>query len=66
METAIKKEINHYVLRNILANVGLSTYVIIDTLFIAIAAGSMGLTVLNLALPLTWGWWGNLFLIKQD
>ena len=49
---AIKREINHYVIRNILANVGLSTYVLIDTLFIAIAAGSLGLTVLNLALPL--------------
>ena len=52
MKMAIRKEINHYVLRNILANVGLSTYVIIDTLFIALAAGSLGLTVLNLALPL--------------
>ena len=48
METAIKKEINHYVLRNILANVGLSTYVIIDTLFIAIAAGSMRQQILFL------------------
>lgn len=50
--TAIKREVNHYVFRNIMANIGQSAYVLIDTLFIAIAAGSLGLTVLNLALPL--------------
>ena len=48
----VKKELNHYIIRNIMANVGLSAYVLVDTLFIAIAAGSLGLTVLNLALPI--------------
>ena len=48
----IIKESNHYITRNIAASLGLSIYVIIDTLFISIAAGPLGLTVLNLALPL--------------
>ncbi|MEE6698648.1 MATE family efflux transporter [Limosilactobacillus fermentum] len=48
----IIKESNHYITRNIAASLGLSIYVIFDTLFISIAAGPLGLTVLNLALPL--------------
>ena len=48
----LKQEVNHYVVRNIAAMVGMSMYLLIDTLFISIAAGPMGLTALNVALPL--------------
>ena len=48
----ITKEVFHYVSRNIIAMVGTSLYVLIDTLFISIAAGALGLTALNLALPI--------------
>lgn len=48
----LKHEVNHYVVRNIAAMVGMSMYLLIDTLFISIAAGPMGLTALNVALPL--------------
>lgn len=47
----IMKEVRHYILRNIVAMLGTSLYVIIDTLFISVAAGPLGLTTLNLALP---------------
>lgn len=49
---AISAEVRHYVLRNVIATLGMSMYVIIDTLFISIAAGALGLTTLNLVLPL--------------
>lgn len=49
---SISAEVRHYVLRNVIATLGMSMYVIIDTLFISIAAGAMGLTTLNLVLPL--------------
>lgn len=49
---AIKHEVRHYVVRNVIATMGMSLYVIIDTLFISIAAGALGLTTLNLVLPL--------------
>lgn len=49
---SITKEVFHYVSRNIVAMVGTSVYVLIDTLFISIAAGALGLTALNLALPI--------------
>ncbi len=49
--SAISKEVGHYILRNIIAMLGTSLYVIIDTLFISVAAGPLGLTTLNLALP---------------
>lgn len=49
---SITKEVFHYVSRNIIAMVGTSLYVLIDTLFISIAAGALGLTALNLALPI--------------
>lgn len=45
-------ELNNYIVRNVTASVGLSIYILVDTLFISIAAGAMGLTVLNLALPI--------------
>lgn len=48
----IAAEVRHYVLRNVVATLGMSMYVIIDTLFISIAAGALGLTTLNLVLPL--------------
>ena len=49
---SITKEVRHYVVRNVVATLGMSMYVIIDTLFISIAAGALGLTTLNLVLPL--------------
>lgn len=49
---SITAEVRHYVLRNVVASLGMSMYVIIDTLFISIAAGALGLTTLNLILPL--------------
>lgn len=48
----ITKEVFHYVSRNIVAMLGTSIYVLIDTLFISIAAGALGLTALNLVLPI--------------
>lgn len=48
----IAGEVRHYVLRNVIASLGMSIYVLIDTLFISIAAGALGLTALNLVLPL--------------
>lgn len=50
--TEIVREVKHYIIRNIVAMLGTSLYVIIDTLFISIAAGPLGLTTLNLALPI--------------
>lgn len=49
---SITKELNNYIARNVAASLGLSIYVLIDTLFISVAAGALGLTVLNLALPI--------------
>ncbi|MCT3208126.1 MATE family efflux transporter [Limosilactobacillus reuteri] len=49
---SITKEVRHYVVRNVVATLGMSMYVIIDILFISIAAGALGLTTLNLVLPL--------------
>lgn len=48
----IRGEVRHYVVRNVIASLGMSMYVLIDTLFISIAAGALGLTTLNLVLPL--------------
>ena len=39
---SITKEVRHYVVRNVVATLGMSMYVIIDTLFISIAAGALG------------------------
>jgi putative MATE family efflux protein len=44
-------ESTSYILKNIAASLGISLYVIIDTLFIATAAGSLGLAALNIVLP---------------
>lgn len=51
MASSTVHEVNRYVLRNIFAMLGSSAYVLIDTLFISIAAGALGLTTLNLGLP---------------
>ncbi len=40
-----------YVSQNILGMLGVSCYIIVDTFFISLAAGTDGITVLNLALP---------------
>lgn len=49
----ITKEVFHYVSRNIIAMLGTSIYVLIDTLFISIAAGALGLTALPSLISLT-------------
>lgn len=50
-QPSLLRESTGYILRNIAASLGISLYVIIDTLFIATAAGSMGLAALNIVLP---------------
>lgn len=52
MKSMINGEVRHYVIRNVIATLGLSLYVIIDTLFISIAAGALGLATLNIVLPI--------------
>lgn len=52
MNSMINHEVRHYVTRNVVATLGLSLYVIIDTLFISIAAGALGLATLNIVLPI--------------
>lgn len=47
----INKQFAKYVSQNILGTLGVSCYIIVDTYFIAQAAGANGITVLNLALP---------------
>lgn len=47
----IQKELRKYILPNILAMLGLSCYILVDTIFISAAAGTNGITALNLALP---------------
>lgn len=51
-KNGIIREFGNYTLKNILASLGLSLYVIIDTLFIALAAGAIGLAALNIVLPI--------------
>ncbi|AUJ28913.1 MATE family efflux transporter [Liquorilactobacillus hordei] len=48
----IIQEFANYTVKNIFASLGLSLYVIVDTLFIAIAAGAIGLASLNIVLPI--------------
>ena len=48
----IFKQFAKYVASNILGMLGISVYIIADTFFISKAAGTKGLTVLNLALPI--------------
>ncbi|MFT8425180.1 MAG: MATE family efflux transporter [Liquorilactobacillus sp.] len=51
-KTTIIQEFANYTLKNIFASLGLSLYVIVDTLFIALAAGAIGLASLNIVLPI--------------
>ncbi|KRL97032.1 MATE family efflux transporter [Liquorilactobacillus satsumensis] len=46
------REFYSYVRKNILASLGLSLYVIADTIFISLAAGPLGLAALNIVLPI--------------
>ncbi|BCA86581.1 multidrug transporter MatE [Enterococcus saigonensis] len=46
------KEIRGYVARSVLSTFGLSLYILADTFFIANGVGTLGLTALNIALPL--------------
>ncbi len=48
----LRKQFARYVSQNIFGMVGVSFYIIVDTFFIALAAGADGITVLNLALPI--------------
>ena len=48
---SVTKQFFKYVIQNILGMLGTSCYIIVDTFFIAKAAGSDGITVLNLILP---------------
>ena len=48
----IEKQLIRYIMPNILAMVGISCYIFADTLFISVAAGTNGITALNIILPL--------------
>lgn len=48
----IEKQLSKYLFPNMLAMFGISIYILADTLFISIAAGSNGITALNLTLPI--------------
>ena len=48
----ILKEFTKYVSLNVISTIGLSFYILADTFFIANGVGSIGLTALNLVLPL--------------
>lgn len=49
---SITKQFAKYVSQNIFGMLGVSCYIIVDTFFIAKAAGTNGITVLNLVLPI--------------
>lgn len=49
---SVTKQFIRYVTQNIFGMLGISCYIIVDTFFIARAAGADGITVLNLALPI--------------
>lgn len=51
-EMSLNKTFFKYVSRNISGMIAISVYILADTLFISMAAGTDGITVLNLALPL--------------
>ncbi len=46
------KEVRSYVTRSVFSTLALSVYILADTLFIANGVGNLGLTALNIALPL--------------
>ena len=43
----IRREVGQYIIRNIFASSGLSLYVLVDTVFIAVAGGTLGLAALE-------------------
>ena len=45
---SVRREVSGYIVKNIFASLGISLYVLVDTLFIALAAGSIGLATLNI------------------
>lgn len=47
----IEKKLRKYLFPNILAMIGISCYVLADTFFVSTAAGTDGITALNLTLP---------------
>ena len=49
---SVTKQFGRYVTQNIFGMLGISCYIIADTFFIAKAAGTDGITVLNLVLPI--------------
>ena len=51
-QNSITKQFIKYVTQNIFGMLGVSCYIIVDTFFIAKAAGADGITVLNLVLPI--------------
>ena len=48
----MEKRLRGYLIPNVLATMGTSCYVLVDTFFISVSAGANGITALNLALPL--------------
>lgn len=46
------KKLRGYIYPNIFATVGVSLYILIDTYFISVSAGTNGITALNLVMPL--------------
>lgn len=48
---SVSRQFARYVSQNIAGMLGVSCYIIVDTFFISLAAGTDGITVLNLALP---------------
>lgn len=48
----IEKKLRRYLIPNIFAMIGISCYILADTFFVSRAAGTDGITALNLALPI--------------
>ena len=48
----IEKQLCKYIILNVFAMIGTSCYILVDTYFISNAAGTEGITALNLALPI--------------
>ena len=51
-KSSVRKQFARYVSLNILGTMGTSFYILVDTLFISVAAGADGITALNLVLPI--------------
>ena len=47
----IEKKLRKFIFPSIFAMLGISLYVLADTFFISVAAGTNGITALNMALP---------------